>query len=494
MEDKKLDLKPGDSPIPNIRMGEVGTTGLSHLDGHIMEQVRQELRFPQCLDTYRNMYNDPLIYAAINLTINMMSKVDWSVKPPANASEEEIKQAKFIEQCMSDMDISWSEFIKSIMDYLIFGFSVTEKVYRRRNRRSGSSYSDNLIGWRKLATRSQRTLNKWKFSDDGRELLGVYQDLAKVSMNGRFDTLMDSKDYTTYGLELNRSKFLLFKQGSSNGNPEGQSPLAACWLPWKYKIITQEQEAIGISRDMVGMPVLGLHPSYMSEDASSEKKEVYEYYKKVIRNMHSGEQSGLIYPLQYDEHGRKLIDFQLMGVQGGKQYDTDKIIKRYEDEILTALFADILKLGQNNHGSFSLAGVKTNITSVNIDARLREIADVINNDLVKETFIINGWSTERLPTISFEDLAEESIDDFSKMVQRLGSVNFLPRTPEVIANTLKRAGYDNHESFAKMSQADLDNLFTENEVSAGEGMQEGMPSGTGAAQGNNSAINSENAS
>src|SRR5690606_31461676 len=98
------------------------------------------------------------------------------------------------------------------------------------------------------------------------------------------------------------------------------------------------------------------------------------------------------------------FDFQLLSVSSGKQYDTNTIITRWDNKILTALFADFLKLGQDQVGSFALAGAKTNLMAMGIEARLKEIADVINNDLVPQTFALNGWSTEELPFITFSDL------------------------------------------------------------------------------------------
>lgn len=473
-------------------MGETGTVGLSEADGLIRENIKKELTFPYALETYNKMYLDPLINASINLKKNIIAKTKFKVAAPEGATPQELAQANFIKQCMDDMEHTWSDFIKSILSYLYYGYGISEKVYRRRTRANGSKYNDGLIGWRKLPERSQRTTYQWKFSEDGREVLGVYQNLSKVeNSTGRYNFVMKSPRYTNKGILLKKNEFLHFKRGGGF-NPEGESALASCYLPWKYKNIIEEHEAIGISRDMVGMPVIGLHPKYMSPDASEEDKLVFEYYKKVIRNIHAGEQSGLVYPLMYDDNGKKIIDFELMGVQGGKQYDTDKIVKRYEDKILTALFTDILKLGQQSHGSFSLAGAKTNIMAMDIAARLEEICDVINNDLIRQTFELNGWDIDRLPKVYHEDLDEEDLDEMSKMIQRLGSVNMLPRTPSIVSQILQRGGFKDYEEFRKLSQEELEALFTENEVSAGEGMQEGMPSGTGQSNQNGSETNSEN--
>lgn len=479
--------------LESLAMQEIGGNGLQESDGSIYEQVKEELRFPQAANTYKLMYNDPLIFAAINLTINMMAKVGWGVRPKKTKTAKQVKYSNFIEECMGDLEgQSWKEFIKTVLTMVPYGFSVQEKVFRRRTRKNGSMYNDNLVGWKKLAHRSQNTVRKWEFSDDGRELIGLYQDLSTLAGNDRYGKLMASPEYKTDGLHLKRQKFLLFRHGGSD-NPEGHSPLAACYIPWRYKTTLEEHECIGVSRDLRGLPLIKLHPKYMSADASEADKKVYQYFMRMVELMNSGENAGGVIPAMYDDKGNALVDFSLMGVNGAKAYDTDKIIKRYEDKILTALFADILKLGHNTHGSFSLAGAKTNITAINIEARLQEIADVINNDLIPHTFALNGWDLKDAPEVYFEDLDEEDLDVFSKLIQRMGSVNYIPRTREFVAQSLKRAGFDGWEDILEMDEESFNEMFTDNEVAAARGMEEGNPSGTGQANSNGSATNSENA-
>lgn len=49
---------------------------------------------------------------------------------------------------MKDMEQLWSEFIRDVLSSNIFGFSVHEKVYRKRYKSNGSLYDDGLVGWK----------------------------------------------------------------------------------------------------------------------------------------------------------------------------------------------------------------------------------------------------------------------------------------------------------------------------------------------------------
>jgi hypothetical protein len=153
---------------------------------------------------------------------------------------------------MDDMDHTWSEFIQDVSSSYTYGFSVQEKVYRKRLKTNGSKFNDGLIGWKKLPIRSQDTISGWMFSDDGRELLGVEQDLSTVIHYGRYNALSQKHGSK---IEIPRKKFMLFRVNPERDNPEGNSLLKSCYISWKYRTAIEEQEAIGIVRNMVGTPI-----------------------------------------------------------------------------------------------------------------------------------------------------------------------------------------------------------------------------------------------
>lgn len=166
----------------------------------------------------------------------------------------------------------------------------------------------------------------------------------------------------------------------------------------------------------------------MSEDASESEKAIYEYYKNVMRNIQMNEQGSLILPQAFDPESRQpLFKFELTSTNGGKLYDSDAIIRRWDNKLLQVLFADMLKMGQDQVGSYSLAGAKTNIMAMYIEARLKEIQDVLNKDLIPQLFALNGevLTSKELPKLQYGDLDEVDLDEFSKAIQRMGSVGAL---------------------------------------------------------------------
>ena len=488
MAEDNLDLNSGTEAPLRLRMGEISTVGLKVSNDRIYEEMKKELRWPSVVTTYKQMGYDATIAAAIELFEMMIARVDWQVVPPMDATPEQIKKAKFVEQCKDDMEHTWMEFIQEITSFLTYGFSVHEKVYRRRLIEAGSKYSDGLIGWKRIPVRSQDTIEKFLFSDDGRDVIGVQQDLSTSYDLTRFRNVLS----TTNKIEIPRKKFLLFRTNPKRNNPEGNSPLKKVYFAWKYRTLIEEQEAIGISRDMVGMPVIKIPPRYMSDDATPEEKGIYEYYQKIIRNIHNNEQTGLVLPQAHDPESRQpLFDFELMGVQGGKQYDTDKIIKRWDNKILTLLFADFLKMGQDQVGSFALAGEKTSLMSMAVEARLQEISNTLNYDLIPQTFKLNGWSDTDYPQFRYGNLNEVDIEEFSKAIQRIFSVNAIEADRPVM-NKIRTTVFK-VDPKAEDAPVNKDEL-PKQETRAGDGMAKGSSNGTAddAAASDTSSSNADN--
>lgn len=488
---EELNLQQGESSV-RLRMGEQGYLGLRISNDQIYEEAREELRWPRSVQTYYEMANDATIASALSLFEMMISRVKWSVYVPKDASPELQKRAKFVEQCMHDMDHSWFAFIKEVTSCFTYGFSVHEKVFRRRLRKNGSRYDDGLVGLKKLPIRSQTTISKFLFDPNGRELEYVVQDLNLVPDAQRYASLL--QQYPNGELKLQRNKFLLFRTDVARDNPEGKSPLSKVYVSWRYMQEIKEQEAIGITRDLAGMPTLYLPPRYMSADASPEEAQVYEYYKRVIRNIQMNEQSGLILPQMFDPESRQpLFKFELMGTQGGKSYDTNKIITRYSNEILQALFADLLKLGQDSVGSYSLADSKSSIMAMAIESRLKEIQDVLNNDLMRQLFEVNGWSVDELPEFVYGDLDEVDIDKFSQAIQRIKAVGLITPTMGNVNHIAEVIGLPDRVEDGT-SQEELNELLGTPTSRSGDGMEKGMNNGTSdnVATRDNSTANKEN--
>ncbi len=427
---KRVQKAAGDDKPERFRMGELGYSGLNIFDGVSRDELKRELTWPHSIKTFKQMSYHSTITSALTLFENIIGKVDFKILPPSEATEEEKDQCKKILEMMHDMDHSFSDFIRDILSMNVYGFSVHEKVFRKRLKANGSKYDDGLIGWKKLPIRSQETIEKFIFSDDGNEILGVKQNLTAV--NDNYNRYTNRKDKEVV---LPKSKFLLFRAGRHRGDPFGKSMLRDAYLAWRYLTALEEIEANGVARDLQGMPVLRIPPQYMSADASPEQKSIYEYYKNVIRNIQMNSQSGLVLPQAFDPDTRQpLFDIELLSTEGKKNFDTGKVKEYYKNLIYTSMFADILQMGQGEVGSFALGQLKNSLTGSAAEAMLRGIVEVINKELIEVTYDLNGWDSSRMGVLDFDNLETVDLEAFSKAIQRYASVSAL----ELDRNALNR--------------------------------------------------------
>lgn len=213
----------------------------------------------------------------------------------------------------------------------------------------------------------------------------------------------------------------------------------------------------------------------------------------MVSGIQNNEQAGLVLPQAFDPDSKQpLFKFELMGSPGSKTYNTSEIILRYNKEILTALFAHVLLLGQNETGSFSLASSQTNILAVGIQRRLNEIRDVLNHELVRAFYSVNNWQLdEELPTFEYEDLEQDDLDVFSKAVQRMAAVGFIERDREMMDRVRSILGV---REYGEDEEVDEDSIPL-NRTGAAGGMTAGMGNGqsNSVSYEDNSISNMENA-
>lgn len=439
----EIQLEQGSNEIPPITYREIGSSGLLVLDGQIIEESQKELRWPQAIHTYKKMEADAAISPALDLVETMIARVPWDVRIPEGYEDELKEKAVYLKQVMHDMEQDWQTMIKQAATFKRYGFSALEIVLRYRRKEKGSRFNDGLVGVKKLGIRSPDTIEGWYWKNNGRELAGMTQRVIpiddKTKGNG-WDFV--NATTSTVGVKFKkipRKKFLLFRNNPVKDSPIGRSALNGCHTAWKFKTAFMESEALSCAQDVNGFKVLYLPPKYMTPDASEEDKLVFTEYQKAMANMHQAKQSGLILPLLLDENGKRMFDFEVMNITGQKAHDVNEIITRYNAEILTCLFADILALGQSGGGSFALGETKISIIEMGVEAALDEIKSQLNHHLVPLLFEQNGWDTEVLPEFVYGKVGRESLDEISKFVQRVKATGMLPRNRETVNWLLKQA-------------------------------------------------------
>lgn len=388
---------------------EIGTTGLKRASGYIDEEFLPQLRGRKAVQIYKEMSeNDPLVGALLFAIDRLLRNVEWTVEP-AGKSTDDAKAAKFVEQCMEDMSSTWSDFIAEVLTMLPYGWSWHEVVYKRReglwarDGRRRSKFSDGLIGWRKMPIRAQETLLRWVFDESG-DVKALVQLAPPL--------------YQTKVLPIDRS--LLFRYKQYKGSPEGLSMLRNSYRPWYMKKRLEEFEAVGIERDLAGLPVVKVPAEMLRAKPGSDQAKALDAFKKMVKSVRRDEQEGLVFPMAYDQDTKQpLYSFELLGGGGGRAFNTDAIIRRYEERILMTTLADFILVGHQANGSYSLHTDKTGIFRTSLNSIAMTIADTLNRYALPKLFALNGWKPESLPKITPTDV---DAPDIAQLGQFMGAM------------------------------------------------------------------------
>lgn len=403
-------------PVQKDTLTEIGVTGLTQWSGYVFDEFLPELVGPQAVKIFQEMANNDATIGAFLLGIEMfMRQVPWYIESAGNTPQDQEADV-FLESCMYDMSQSWQDFMGEVTHgTLLHGWSYHETVYKIRGgdvtdptRRS--QYDDGRIGWRKWAVRSQDTLLNWKFDDQGDGgLLGMVQQAPP------------NFAATLIPIE----KALLFRFRSTKGNPEGKSILRTAYRAWFYKKAIEELEAIGIERDFAGLPTIWVPPNILNGTEPDELTALNNF-KKMITDMRRNEQDGLLMPLEYDDNNNKVYDFQLASTGSRRQFDTNAIIQRKDQEIARTVLADVLLLGSQDVGSYALAVSKTGMFVMVINAFLDSIEDVINTFAVPRLFKLNAFTNlTGLPKIKHGAIEKQNIAELGAALKSLADAGMV---------------------------------------------------------------------
>lgn len=360
---------PSGTPDPKK---EIGAPGLEIYGGHVVEEPLRELSGPRGMRTYREMADNSATIGAILFAIRMLLRqAAWEVRPASPKPDDEAA-AEFLRTVMNDMRRPWGAFIDDVLSMVVYGFSAHEITYKRRAGRTGtpfpSDYDDGKIGWGDIAPRRQTTISEWVVDEYGRDVLGFYQQAPpkweRVFVPGQ--------------------RMLLFRPSAFADNPEGRSVLRTAYRSYYLQKNIEIFESIGVERDFVGMPVVRIPAAIVEENGAT-----FQTYKSIVTRLRNNEQTGVVLPSAFDDHGNQLYDLQLLSVGSRRSFDTNAIINRHDQRIAMSVLADFILIGHEHTGSFALASTKTALFSTALGTWLDAIEQILNRYAVPRLFSMN---------------------------------------------------------------------------------------------------------
>lgn len=388
---------------------ELGSSGLRRSGGYINEEFLPQLQGVKGFKVYREMHdNDPVVGAMLYAIDKVVTRLEWHVEG------EDERTASFVDECLNDMSDSWDATLQNVLSMLVYGWSFHEIVYKIRHGSTGdpktqSRFKDNRIGWRKWPVRAQETLQEWM-----------------LDYNGGIQGMVQMDPSSGHGLtRIPIDKALLFRTTTNRNNPEGYSLLRNAYRPWFYKRRIEEIEAIGIERDLAGLPMAYVPPEYLSSTATSSQKAVLTAITDIVQNVKRNEQEGIVFPAAYDEQGNRVFDLTLLSASGGRQFDTGAVIQRYDHRIAMSLLSDFLLLGSDRVGSFALGAAKVDLWTLAVDSIAKSIAEVVNQFAIPRLLKLNAMRTDKLPYLTYGQVQSIELTEVADFVSKLANAGVL---------------------------------------------------------------------
>ena len=279
------------------------------------------------------------------------------------------------------------------------------------------------------------------------------------------------------------NKLMIMSLGGTESNPTGVSPLVGCYRAFREKILIENLEVIGASKDLGGIIELKIPSSILNKasmDPRSPEADMVRGLMADAANAHSGEQSYFILPSDMNDKGGEQYKMTLKGIDGvGKQYSTKDLIQERKKAILDRFGAGFINLGNDGQGSYNLSESKQTIHGHFVQRDIDIICESFNKNLIPQLLALNNirLSDEDMPRLKPGAIQEVDMESFSKFVQRIGAVGYLPKTPTVINKILEVGGFD-EEIPENTSQEELLKILGEDTSRSGDGMKQGT-SGNG---------------
>jgi len=411
--------------LTNIDLSVLGGAGLILTREDLPDYGRQAAR------QYREMRdNDALLGGIFFALESLFRRVQYTEtpapKPDGPRGQWTEKRAAFwasyVGQCREDMSHTWPAFIAEVLTSLEYGFAPFEICWKYRigpeekDPTKQSRYTDGRVGWRKFAIRQQTSVSRWEMDQDG-GIQGFWQYAGGgLSHTGAAEVFIPI------------SKALLFRTTEAGNNPEGRSLLRNSRRAYFYRQRIQEFEAVGVERDLAGLPHMEVPTALLSPDASDGERATLVALQRQMSELRNGERAYIITPaekeLGFDERGNPKdvstgYRFRLVSSAGGRAHDTNAIIRRYTSEIATSLLATFLLLGGDGNGAQALSKDLTELFELAGTGILDGIVATINRFAVEPLMLLNGVPPELWPTMGHGGLSDEALQAM------IGTVNTL---------------------------------------------------------------------
>lgn len=366
---------------------------------------------------------DETVGAMLFCITSTMQQISWDYIPQVDGVDapedpEAKKWAALAQGMLGDMDRPFADHVEDAMTMLWAGFAPVEMVFKRRDG-VNSRYSDGYYGLSALNLIDQTTVWDWQYDDNAKLM-----SLRQVGVGVRGDGV------------LPLIKTLLYRTSATYNNPRGRPLFKNAWRVWRLKRKVQDSEAIGIERELVGLPIFEMpedvinqqfetdETGALTEDAKRATMMV-EAAKRATQDMRLNRSGGLVIPsdtyadeVQGGSAARK-YNFRIQTSGGQRAIDSRTTARDYDHAMARVAMMQFLTLGQRSGGSYGLSEDQSSMAVSSITALAAKVAAEWNQKAVPLKWAVNVWPDKYRPRLKHSDINKNGIVQLGQFLSGL---------------------------------------------------------------------------
>lgn len=365
---------------------------------------------------------DETVGAMLYCIATTMRQIKWEYVPQIDGHDtpedaEAKKWADLATTMLKDMDRPFDDHVEDAMTMLWAGFAPIEIVMKQRDGVK-SRFDDGYYGIRALNLVDQTTVWDW-----------IYEDQQPVAMRQLTPNVIGD------GI-IPLAKTLLYRTSTQYNRPRGRPLLKSAWRVWRLKRKVQDSEAIGIERELCGLPIFEMPEEVMNQqfetdgagnltDDAKRAAAMVQAAKSATMDMRLNKSGGLVVPSNTyfeDVNGdsARKYNFRIQTTGGQRSIDSRTTARDYDHAIARVAMMQFLTLGQRSGGSYSLSDDQSSMAVASIMALADKVTAEWNMKAVPMTWTVNLFPDKYRPRLKHSDVNKNGIVQLGQFFAGVG--------------------------------------------------------------------------
>ena len=365
-----------------------------------------------------------------------LGQLGWSHEPRMNGEPstdpQALEAAKFANTLLADMSHSYQEHTESASSMLWAGFFLAEINYKRRQgakidqNGNTSRFTDGLWGVANLSEINQLSVSGWNYANS-RAI-----EVKRMGAGGE--------------VVIPLPKCVHYRIKGSEQTPAGRSLFTNAHRSWFLKSDLQDAEAIGIRRELCGLPMASVPKVDMdlAQSARAKRKQNLQPTQDetladarisamiaAATKMRFNETAGLVSPsdVYADADGKpsnvRQYEFKIMTSGGQRAISPRDGIRDYDRSIARVAMMQFLHLGDRSTGSYALSDNQSTLALRSIKALTGKNTSEWDQKVLPTIWALNAMDPTYLPGLQSTAITEDSLAAIGTFLEALSTAETL---------------------------------------------------------------------